>query len=388
MADFLDFFPLFGEDEDTIQTRMDTEANAGLTPGDEDYLDTREGSMYATVRRLAVIEAARLWDALSTEVPASAFLSYAWGDYLDDHGESIGVARKPSAKAAGKVTFLGTNGTIIGTGTEVSTVQADPDIDPPAFVTTQSGTIAGGTLILDVEATEAGSDGNVGAGAVTVLISPISGVSSVTNAAAITGGSDAETDQAYRDRLLLLFQGSGGGNINDYKRWALEFAGVGYAFVTPIWNGPGTVQVVVLDVNRDPVPGSVVSSLQTHLDPVAGEGRGRAPIGATVTVATATRVNVYVSATITFETGYSLTGASGTIPRKDAIEDSLRQYINGLEVGEDVVINHVESRLFVEGVYDVSTVRIGTAPSPIGTTNIVITTNPPQIATFAGSTLS
>ena len=74
-------------------------------------------------------------------------------------------------------------------------------------------------------------------------------------------------------------------NRNQYELWAREKAGVGKAKAFPLWNGPGTVKVVLLDNEmRSPTP-SVVELVRRHIDPTMdGMGEGAAPVGSVVTV--------------------------------------------------------------------------------------------------------
>ena len=269
MPRLIDFLPLRAETILTVRARLDADVNAGLAPEDELFIDTVEGGFYFDMTQPVALEIERLWDFLGSEVPAAAFVTYAFGTYLDQHGEVLGVPRKSSALANGEVTFVGTNGVAIGTGTVVAVVNADPDSDEEiSFRTTEAGTISGGEVSLSVEAEDPGSDHNVGAGTITLLISPINGITSVTNAVATGGGTDVEEDEAYRARLLLELSSPGGqGNQADYQRWALGFSGVGFAKVNPLWKGPGTVQVLITDTNNDPVGQVVEDELQELLDP-------------------------------------------------------------------------------------------------------------------------
>ncbi len=64
-------------------------------------------------------------------------------------------------------------------------------------------------------------------------------------------GAEAESDEALRARYLARVQTpSSGGNVSDYKNWALEVSGVGAVKVNPLWNGPGTVKVVLVDAEK------------------------------------------------------------------------------------------------------------------------------------------
>ena len=301
MASLLDFLPLFRETADSIRGRLDADVNAGVDPLSDNYLDTTEGGFYWDLTQVVVLEIERLLDMLATEVPAAAFPQYAWGDYLDEHGEVLSLIRKAAAKATGQVVFSGTNGTFIPIGVRVATAQASPDDDPVEFVTTAAGTIASGTATVNVEADTAGSKYNVPIGSLTVLINADSGVTSATNPAATSGGTDIEDDDAYRDRILLeLASPQGAGNTADYRRWALSFDSVGFCTVEPVWDGAGSVRVMITDPDNNPVSGTVVSDLKTYLDPYSAtttlSGSVTLPTG-TLTVASTTN---FTTATATY----------------------------------------------------------------------------------------
>jgi uncharacterized phage protein gp47/JayE len=488
----LDFLPLFQEDADSIRARMDADANAGLYEDDPRWIDTREGTFYYDITQVLVLEFARLYDALAVDVPASAFVAVAWGEYLDLHAQVFNLERKAAVAATTEVIFVGDPGTLVGSGTVVSLETENDEGDVIEFVTTESGTTSnlldepenimvsasasGGTLAtndyfyevtaisdygettpadeveitvvgptgsvaldwddvpgavgyrvyrglvaggvkqrvyegaasgftdtgaaapvatgvpdqnttagvrLAVEAITAGSAGNVAAFAITSLDTPNAGIDVVYNPEPATGGTEPELDDELRERILLEYGGQGAGNISDYKRWALAFPGVGRVFVNPVWDGPSTVQVVVMGSDGDPVASTVVDGLQQQLDPIPGQGAGLAPIGAIVTVQTPTVLPIAVIAPIAFAPGYSLDGGSGTTARRAEIEAALKTYINGLEVGEDVVYEHVKAQFFtVEGIYNISSVQVNG-----DTKDVAVTSNPPQTAQLASTTL-
>jgi uncharacterized phage protein gp47/JayE len=334
---------------------MDADANAGQDPESNFFLDTAPGGFFFDLTQPWVLQAVRLYDLIAVEYVAATLPAYAWGPYLDYLGETWTVPRKDASPAGGTVAFTGTNGTIIPPGTEVGTVQIDPDSDPITFVTTASGTISGGTVSIPVIADVAGASGNVGAGTVSQLLSPVDGVTAVTNASALTGGADEESDELYQERLLK-FIGSpqGGGNMTDYERWALEEPTIGYVTVEAVWSGPGTVRVIITDRTNRPVAAAVVTALQAKLDPVAGQGMGVAPIGATVTVATPANLNVNVAADVAFRQGYTLTGTGGTIAIQQDITDAIKSYVDYLPPGQDVYVSKIVDVLVeVDGVDDV-----------------------------------
>lgn len=235
-----------------------------------------------------------------------------------------------------------------------------------------------------IQAVEDGTRSNVAAGSIEEFAAAVTGLDNVSNEAATTGGTDEEADEDLKERILLQYGGQGPGTVNDYKRWALDEAGVARVTVVPNWNGAGTVQVVVMDEDGDPVSAGVLASLQARLDPDAGQGAGQAPIGAIVTVQTPVVDLIDVGATVQFEAGYNLDGAGGLIGVRSQIEQALQDYLDKLDVGEDVVYEHVKAQFFrVPGVYNISGVTVEGA-----TSDVAIQGSPPHVAQFGTATLA
>lgn len=187
-----------------------------------------------------------------------------------------GVARKAAAKAVGDVTFTGTNGAVIPAGTVL--VRSDA----AEFVTDDEVTISTGTATAAVTAVAAGAAGNTEENAGLTLASPISGVNSSATVAegGLTAGTDAESDELLRERLLArIQQPPHGGADFDYVTWAKEVAGVTRAWVYPLELGPGTVTVrFVRDDDDSIIPDAgEVTAVQDYID-------ARRPVTADVTV--------------------------------------------------------------------------------------------------------
>jgi uncharacterized phage protein gp47/JayE len=372
MANILDFIPPFQETIDMIRARLNADANSGVAPDDPAFLDPAPGGFFWDLTQAPALEQERQYEALN-EALAATFPQYAWGTYLDEHALVVGLTRNDSVAASGVVTFTGAPGTLIASGVQVGAAQTDPDADSLIYETIASATIPGGGAVdVAVQARTRGSAFNITAGQLTVLLSGIEGISSVTNAAAISGGADVEADEALLNRILLAWQGvHGGGTVDDYISWALDYPGVGFVRINPLWAGPGTVQVVITDINNQAMSPTAIAGLQAILDPIPGRGLGKAPVGHTVTVSTPAVVPVPVSATIDFLTGtnYSLDGTGGTIAVRGAIEAAIRDYVNTLSPGDDVILQEVVGRIMsIVGVYDTATVMLNGA-----STNFAIT---------------
>lgn len=384
--DALDFLPLFpNEDEATILARMRASANEGLDP-DEDadqWVDTSEGSQWFICVRPSVIELARGYDLMGTEVVAAGMPVWSWGEYLDDHAEVADIVRLAATPAAGEVTFMGPEGTVIAAGTTVGVEPVDPEQDVPEFEVVTGGVIPAavlpatdGVLTLVVRATEEGVAGNVSVGAITEFSTPAPPGVTVTNAAATVGGTEAETDEALRERVLGAYQGSNAGNKRWYEGRARAWAGVGRVTVLPLWDGPGTVKIVLSDLDGNPVSAETVDALQADLDPVEGMGEGEAPISAIVTVVTAVARAIEIEADVEHEPGYSLDGAGGTIATRAKIVAGLRGYVERVESGGEVVVSQLNGRIVaVRGVHDAEITALeGVSPA----VNVTIDDDPAE----------
>jgi uncharacterized phage protein gp47/JayE len=107
------------------------------------------------------------------------------------------------------------------------------------------------------------------------------------------------------------------GNINHYKIWATEVNGVGDAIVVPTWNGPGTVEVIILDSNMHSPSQNLINEVIAHIE----EER---PIGATVAVVGATEISIDISVTLQLASGVDINTA------KEQIEKGIADYLNGI----------------------------------------------------------
>lgn len=380
--DLTDALQITSETPDTIKTRLLTDTNAGVDPSDPSYADTTVGGFWDDLNGAMSLELDRVYDRFN-EVAAAAIPGLSFGAFLDAWATSLGIDRNDAAFAGGVVRFTGPDGTVIAAGTQVSTPQTSSDEDEVDYTVTTGGTVASGHVDLDVQAVDAGSQGNVPANSVTILDTEIDGVS-VTNPAAMTGGADVETDEALQKRIVRKLTGAGGaGNADFYINAALDKPGVGFATVQPNTPSIGHATVVITDVNNDPAPGGLVDSLQADLDPSgsAAQGAGLAPIGATVIVSTPTGIAVAVAAALTLAAGYSLDGDPGTFAVRDAVTASVARYVNGLPPGGDVLKNRVIAAIVdTLGVVDVNastlTINSVSADLAVGSTQVPSLTTP------------
>lgn len=183
-----------------------------------------------------------------------AFPQYAWGEWLDLHGKSIGEYRHQATYASGELQVTGRPGTEIPVGRFFSTV-ATSETAAVEFESNQSAIIGNdGIVMVSVQAVLPGKASNVGIGTVVMQNRPLDGITAVTNPKPITGGTEIEKDIDFYARIQLKNDAdtvSYIGNDADYKRWALSVDGVKECIVMQAWNGPGTVKLALVDSNGD-----------------------------------------------------------------------------------------------------------------------------------------
>lgn len=333
---------LQGQDVESIHRRM-----LGNLPVD---WDKAEGQWTWNVTRPVAMEKAEMIELVIFHTLQLMYPQFATDIYLDYHGQSVGVFRLPATKATGHVVFIGNVGTTIPAGTIVATAATEEEASIQ-FVTTEATTIdESGTAMAAIEAVEAGTVGNVPAGAIQVLVSSVSGVTAVTNPEATSGGTNEEDDESYRYRIMDRNQNKSlSGAKRDYERWAREVPGVGDARCISEWNGPGTVKVLVIDANGQPANETIIEAVQQHIAPNGRSGDGLAPIGALVTVAAPEVRVIDVSVSLVLESGYDLPGVV------QDIKDALMQYFIGVGINGLIRYNEVGALIInTDGVLDYS----------------------------------
>lgn len=148
------------------------------------------------------------------------------GGDLDDFVATYGIARLQATRATGVITLsrstdiAATRSTLVAPGTQAAVLSS-----PPIYVqTTVTASLSIGQLSIDVpaQAVVAGPSGNVPTSSVQSLVSAVDGVSAVNNAAAFTGGTNAETDAQLRARFKSTVFKNLAGTDSMYRGVALQ----------------------------------------------------------------------------------------------------------------------------------------------------------------------
>jgi len=196
-------------------------------------------------------------------------------EWLDRHGNIWLVnadgttGRKLPTLAEGTVTMVGIGGTVVPFGTQLqksglvgyeTTEQIVLLSDAPTPVPTR--------------ALDPGSAGNLDPGDTLGVVSSVSGLTGEVTVVTMDGGTDEETDDQLRFRVLKrIREPPMGGDKTDYEQWSLAVAGCTRAWASPLEMGMGTVTVRVmfddLRAYQDGFPTEIdLEAVRTYLDTV------------------------------------------------------------------------------------------------------------------------
>lgn len=236
-----------------------------------DEYDKTEGSLFYDNLAPVAIEFETLRKVLDY-IFLNSFAETAQGEYLDNITKEVGVYRKQATKSKGTVIIKGTPNTVIEAGTKVAS-------DTYIYITTEEKIVGvAGSVEVPIESEKYGKIYNIPKGIITKFPVTIPGLNEANNLVETVDGYDGETDNELRERYYFkVREPVTSGNIYHYKKWAMEVEGVEGVKVFPLWNGNGTVKVVVVNSDIGEAEESLLKRVRDYLEEVR-------PIGATVTV--------------------------------------------------------------------------------------------------------
>jgi uncharacterized phage protein gp47/JayE len=259
-------------------------------------------------------------------------------------------------------------------------------VNRDVVTSTTAGTYTG--IVFQSELT--GTTATAAAGTLTVIATPTTGWISITNPTDATPGTGVESIEAVRARREASLALAGSGPVDAIRADVLAVDGVlqvlveentsdatvgtltPHSFRAVVWDGS---PAAALDNDiAQAIQGSRPAGI-----PSLGDESGSAvkADGTSVTVnfARATEVPIYVSATIVSAVGVAAADV------KAAIQAAMPTLVGG-----DAVYKKLSGNVFdVDGVDDWTAFTIGTAPAPVGTSSITISST--QIATLDDSNI-
>ena len=196
-----------------------------------------------------------------------AFPEYAWDEWLDLHGEQAGLTRNPATKATGTVSVTAESGTVLAEGTIFAVPGTDFN-EPIEFQTTQETTYSQNeTKVIPIEAVTAGTNGNVAANTITIMGTPVNGVTAITNTSPTSGGTEEEDDDDFFERIAAENHDANFyvGNDADFIKWSKEVPGIGDCIVDSDALNPGIVKLILVDSNGSPASAALISAVYNHI---------------------------------------------------------------------------------------------------------------------------
>lgn len=283
---------------------------------------------------------------------ARAFVSGANGQFLDFIGELVGLTRftpEPSKASAESKTlrFYVETGTFgdINSGADIlvpaGTIISSSDGSAVKYRLTSSALLSSSLSeqYVDVEGVNPGTVNNVGVGTLVThnFIAYTDAANEtllVTNPAGIFNGRDLESDANFRFRIVNQVTAAEAANRTAIRLAALSVPGVADVLDIPYSRGIGTYDLLVKSITPT-VSDSLLEAVQATIDAVTAFGL----IGLA-------RKPVEVGITFTISVRYRTSLDTETINSiQDAIRQSLTNYVNGLDIGEEFIINEAVQRV-------------------------------------------
>ena len=366
MADFTSPDFLTGHSVDEVYATMREEL--------PDDIDSSEGSHVWNFLRPTALVAAELYEATLPQVIMTIFPEWSSGEFLDAHAQARGMSRRAAVAATGMVTVTGATGLVIPAGARFSTVGTS-DVAALEYVTTEEATMPNtGTVDIPVVCTEGGVKGNTGAGTIILVADGRSDVTSVTNAAATTGGLDIEDDESLRARILAYDRDRGTsyvGTYSDYIRWA-KAASDEVGAVNIVSGSNGLVTMYITDADRHPASPELRQTVYNYIvSPNDPEAR-LLPLNAVLETASPAEVHLEITADVLLTGDVTLAGV------KTAFLTAVQAYL--FRAMNEGVIRQTRIGAIlsgIEGVKDYQSLSINEAGSPAAASIYLASTDLP-----------
>ena len=313
-------------------------------------IDKQAGYLPYDLSSGLAIELRKLYDEID-QLKKMVDVDQLEGQALDKYiYQRKGLVRKPASFAQGKLLVFGKG--------EITKGDLFSTVNGILFKSEESVSLEGSREIT-ISAVEGGIKSNVLAETIIQIPMTIKGITACINPNKMTGGYDAEDDERLRQRYYTVLRlPATSGNIYHYNLWAKEMPGVGEVKVMPLWNGPNTVKVVVVDSRFQPAPDALIQGIQNHIDPGSkGMGAGQAPIGACCTVVSAKAKPLKISCEIKMEKNYTADEI------KEKIEANINAYLKQIVFKQNYVSYALIGNAIAttEGVKDLSNVKVNGA---------------------------
>lgn len=322
-----------------------------------DTFDKREGSIIYDALAPAAAELAKMYIDLEYSINL-VFVDTAVDEYLDRLCNQIGIYRNEATYAIKQGQFYNESKNLIDVEIGARFTCGDS-----YWVAIEK--ISTGTYKLQCEAK--GTQGNNITGKL-IPVDYIMELSTGELTELLIPGEETETDEALRNRYMEKSnEPAFGGNILDYKQRTKSLDGIGAVKVFPVWNGPGTVKLIILDSDYNKANNYLIQTTQNEVCPnLEDNGMGFAPIGHIVTVTTANETVINIKTRITLAENSLLTDVKQNI--RKTIENYLLELRKEWENSNTLIVrkSQIETLILaVDGVIDIQNTSLNNLPGNI-----------------------
>lgn len=353
------------KDFDTILTEIE-EAQRAEFGAD---LDVSASSPLGPINAIVAAKLSELWEVLQ-DTYASQYPNGAYGIPLDQLCQITGVVREDASNSRALCSVTGTPGVVITTNEQIKHNETGSLWYAESSITITSVSSATGYFAsVDIGAVTAL------AGSLDIIETPVAGWLAVTNTADATPGNEVETDASLRVRRKRQLARQGSSTVRAVLAdvGALESieSVVVFENYTDIVDDDGlpahSIEVVVEGGDATEIAQAIFDSKPAGVSAYGTTGTNATDSEGALKYVAFTRptsVDIYVA--ISAVTGTGFAGAS-------YIQGALTGYGADLAAGDDVILTRLYSPCYIEGVTDVTDIRISTAASPTATSNITMT---------------
>lgn len=321
---------------------------------------------------------ADLWE-VAEDVYTAAYPGSATKQSLRDLVALAGISANPATFSTVALTLTGTSGTPVPAGT----VFRDPNPPNVRWVSSEDVEISGGTAT--VAASPETSGPVVGlAGTITEVVTPVSGLTAVTNQTDAELGQNAETDAALRTRFRQSFRIGGGSSVEAVRATVLNLDGVTECLVTENDSDqvdsdgrpPRSFEVVVRGGTDQEILDAIWLSKPAGITAygvnVTGTTVDSTGAAQTVRFTRPVAVDVYI------EVVYQALD-DAPVDLEGLAQTEILEFGSGFTAGQDVLPFRFVQNIETVGFRDLQ-FRVGLAPNPLEDEPLAIT--PRQIADF------
>lgn len=257
-------------------------------------IDKREGSIiYDAVAPAAMVSAQQ---SLSlANIIRETYIKTAQGEFLDYRAVEHGTSRYAATNTEVKAKFNDDDGNPVNVevGDRFASIA-----ESPIFYTVIKANDDG---TAEMQAEESGTRANSYIGQV-LPVTPNDNLAWAEITEVTIPARDEENDEHLRARLLNNNSWVAyGGNVADYLDMTSKISDVGATQVYPVWNGAGTVKLVILNNDLMPASQTLIKKVKEEIDPEDNEtqGYGLAPIDHQVTVVAPETFEVNIAMNVT-----------------------------------------------------------------------------------------